>query len=92
MDDQEGHHRDEKEGDDFLYGVSCDERKHTFFPFALSVSKSVPINFPLRPRFYRDKPLSSNSRELQHPWTPFSNGVTTFYEAINLDGVRFSFP
>jgi hypothetical protein len=30
---------------------------------------------------------SSDSKGFQETWTPFSNGVTTFYEAINFDGM-----
>jgi len=35
----------------------------------------------------RDKlqPESSLFKELQKTWTPFFNGVTTFYETINID-------
>ena len=34
---------------------------------------------------FRRKPESSIFRELQKTWTPFFNGVTTFYETVNID-------
>jgi hypothetical protein len=34
---------------------------------------------------FRRRPESSISRELQQTWTPFFNGVTTFYERIYND-------
>ena len=40
------------------------------------------------PRFYRDKSSSSYSRSLQKTCTPFSNGVTTFYQAINMKYIK----
>ncbi|MFH0845130.1 MAG: hypothetical protein V1930_06600 [Pseudomonadota bacterium] len=33
-----------------------------------------------------EKRESSIYRQLQNPWTPFFNGVTAFYEAINIEG------
>jgi hypothetical protein len=33
---------------------------------------------------FRRRPESSISRELQQTWTPFFNGVTTFYEQIKI--------
>ncbi len=40
----------------------------------------IPAPYKIRDKL---QPESSSFMHLQDPWTPFSNGVTTFYEAIN---------
>jgi len=38
---------------------------------------------PSQAHSFRRKPESSIFKELLETWTPFFNGVTTFYETIN---------
>jgi len=48
-------------------------------------SRKIPFSVIPAPHQVRDKlqPESSIFKELQKTWTPFFNGVTTFYETIN---------
>jgi len=76
---------------DYVFASGCSPPRLTAtqLPLATRIGHFLGKDFHFTDRAcfqahsFRRKPESSIFKELQKTWTPFFNGVTTFYETIN---------